>query len=81
MNVSIDLDQVKHLTGDYHTWLLTTLKDNKAACGYVQVALDAYLKNDNSDNKETFLLALQDVLDAQESKFDTVELLMKDLKS
>ena len=62
MGKKVDVKKAHHLTGDYGAWLHETLKDKKAACAHLQVALDAY--QDDQD-KEALLLALKDVAEAQ----------------
>ncbi len=58
----LNLKKVKKITGDYNAWLHEELKDKKAACAHLQVALDAYQED---QDKEALLLALKDVTQAQ----------------
>ena len=50
--------KIGKLTGDYDEWLIGTLKNNQEAAIYLQVALDEYQKDGNT---EALLLALRHV--------------------
>ncbi len=54
--------RIQKMTGDYQAWLITSLKNKKEAAIYLQVALDEYQKDDNT---EALLLALRYVAEAQ----------------
>ena len=58
----INVKKANQITGNYDVWLQTHLKEKKAACAHLQVALDAY---QNDQNKKALLLALKDVAQAQ----------------
>jgi probable addiction module antidote protein len=49
-------------TGDYHAWLINSLRDPEEAAVYLQVALDEYQSN---GDVEMFLIALRNVTEAQ----------------
>lgn len=51
----------KH-TGDYHEQLIESLKDPKESAAYLQVALDEY---QNDGNSEALLIALRNIADAK----------------
>lgn len=55
-------NKVKKNTGDYHEWLMKSLKDKKEAAAFLQVALTEY---QHDDDLEAFLLALRQVAEAQ----------------
>ena len=57
-----DRDKVNELTSSYHDWLIDSLKNKKRAALYLQVALDEYQEDGNS---EALLLALRNVTEAQ----------------
>ena len=54
--------KIRQITGDYHEWLIRSLKNKKEATTYLQVALDEY---QNDGDLEAFLLALRNVTEAQ----------------
>jgi len=57
--------KIKHIykhTSDYHERLIESLKDRKEAAVYLQVALDEY---QNDGNSESLLIALRNITDAQ----------------
>lgn len=54
--------KIEKLTGDYKAWLIESLHDKKAAAAYLQVALDEY---QNDGDTEALLLALRHVAQAQ----------------
>lgn len=54
--------KIRQNTGDYHEWLISSLKNKKEATTYLQVALDEY---QNDGDLEAFLLALRHVAEAQ----------------
>lgn len=58
----VDIKRVKQITGDYDAWLYKHLKNRKAACAHLQVALDEY---QNDQDKAALMLALKDVAKAQ----------------
>ncbi len=53
---------VDSMTGDYQEWLISHLKNKKAACAHLQVALEEY---QHDGDKESFLLSLRHVAMAQ----------------
>ena len=57
-----ELKKIKEITGDYDAWLHAHLKNKKAACAYLQAALDEYQID---QNKAALMLALKDVAKAQ----------------
>src|SRR3990167_3740845 len=54
--------KIRQMTGDYHEWLIDSLKNKKEAAAYLQTALDEYQKD---GDLEAFLLALRHVAEAQ----------------
>ena len=54
--------KIRQNTGDYHEWLIESLKNKKEAAIYLQVALEEY---QNDGDLEAFLLALRNVAEAQ----------------
>lgn len=54
--------KIRNNTGDYHNWLIQSLKNKKEAATYLQVALQEY---QNDDDLGAFLLALRNVAEAQ----------------
>ncbi|MFN3233840.1 MAG: DNA-binding protein [Gammaproteobacteria bacterium] len=58
----VNVKKSRQITGDYVSWLHTTLQEKESACAHIQVALDAYQKD---GNKKALLLALKDVAEAQ----------------
>ncbi len=54
--------KIEQLTGDYESWLIKSLRNKKEAASYLQVALDEY---QNDGNTEALLLALRHVAEAQ----------------
>lgn len=54
--------KIEKLTGSYNEWLLESLQDKELMAAYLQVALDEYQLDGNS---EAFLLALRHVAQAQ----------------
>jgi probable addiction module antidote protein len=54
--------KIQQNTGDYHEWLINSLKNKKEAAAYLQVALEEY---QNDGDLEAFLLALRHVAEAQ----------------
>ncbi|MEM9103300.1 MAG: transcriptional regulator [Pseudomonadota bacterium] len=58
----VNTAKVNELTGDYDDWLQARLKNKKAALAHLQVALDAYQKD---QDKKALLLALKDIAKAQ----------------
>jgi probable addiction module antidote protein len=54
--------KVQQNTGDYHEWLIRSLKNKKEAAAYLQVALEEYQEDGAF---EAFLLALRHVAEAQ----------------
>ena len=55
-------DKILDNTADYHSDLITSLKDQEEAYGYLQVALEEYQEDNNLD---AFLVALKNVASAQ----------------
>lgn len=53
--------QLLKCTGSYHDYLMSTLKDEEEATAYLQIALDEYQKDNNT---EAFMLALRNVAQA-----------------
>jgi probable addiction module antidote protein len=53
---------VDSITSDYQEWLISHLKNKKAACAHLQIALEEYQKD---GDKESFLLSLRHVAIAQ----------------
>lgn len=53
---------VEEMTGDYQEWLISHLKNKKAACAHLQVALEEYQQD---GDRESFLLSLKNVALAQ----------------
>jgi len=49
-------------TSDYHDQLITLLKNKKEATAYLQVALEEY---EEDSNTEVFMLALRNITEAQ----------------
>ena len=58
----VDMKKVNKITGDYQEWLITHLKNKKAACAHLQVALEEYQKD---GDRESFMLSLRHVAMAQ----------------
>ncbi len=58
----VSIRQVSQITGDYQEWLIIHLKNKKAACAHLQLALDEYQQD---GDKEAFLLSLRHVALAQ----------------
>lgn len=58
----VKIRKVKKITGDYEAWLQAHLKNRKAACAYLQAALDNY---QSDQEKGPLMLALKDVAKAQ----------------
>jgi probable addiction module antidote protein len=54
--------KIERLTGSYEEWLIDSLKNKKEAAAYLQVALDEYQKDGDT---EALLLALRHVTLAQ----------------
>jgi probable addiction module antidote protein len=54
--------KIRKMTGNYEEWLLNSLKNKKEAAAYLQVALEEYQKDNNT---EALLLALRYVTEAQ----------------
>ncbi len=54
--------KIRQHTGDYQEWLINSLKNKKEAAAYLQVALEEY---QNDGDSEAFLLALRHVAEAQ----------------
>jgi len=54
--------KVQKMTGNYEQWLINSLRDKKEAATYLQVALDEYQKDNDT---EALLLALRHVAEAQ----------------
>ncbi len=54
--------KIEALTGDYQEWLIASLKNKKAACAHLQVALEEYQQD---GDREAFLLSLKNVALAQ----------------
>lgn len=54
--------KIERLTGNYEDWLIESLHDKKEAASYLQVALDEYQKDGDT---EALLLALRHVAQAQ----------------
>jgi hypothetical protein len=59
---TVDIKRVNQMTGDYQGWLISHLKNKKAACAHLQVALEEYQQD---GDKEAFLLSLRHVALAQ----------------
>jgi probable addiction module antidote protein len=58
----ITAKNVDSMTGDYQEWLISHLKNKKAACAHLQVALEEYQQD---GDKASFLLSLRHVAMAQ----------------
>ena len=58
----VDIKKVNEITGDYQEWLISHLKNKKAACAHLQVALEEYQED---DDREAFMLSLRHVAMAQ----------------
>lgn len=54
--------RINEKTENYHDWLIHSLSDSKTATAYLQVAIDEYQEEGNT---EVFLLALRNVAEAQ----------------
>lgn len=54
--------KIRQHTGNYHDWLILSLKNKKEAAAYLQIALKEY---QNDGDFEAFLLALRNVAEAQ----------------
>lgn len=54
--------KIQKMTSDYNEWLVSSLKDKNEAAAYLQVALDKYQKDGNT---EILLLAIRHVTEAQ----------------
>lgn len=54
--------RIQKMTGNYEEWLINSLKDKKEAAAYLQIALEEYQKDNNT---EALLLALRYVTEAQ----------------
>lgn len=55
-------NRVRKMTGNYDEWLINLLKNKEEAAIYLQVALEEYQKDNNT---EALLLALRHVAEAQ----------------
>jgi probable addiction module antidote protein len=53
---------INKMTGDYHAWLIKSLRNKKEAELYLDAALDEY---QNDDNVEALFVALRNVAEAQ----------------
>lgn len=62
MTTKIDIKKVNEMTGDYQEWLISHLKNKKAALAHLQVALEEYQKD---GDRESFMLSLRHVAMAQ----------------
>lgn len=58
----VDIKKVNAITGDYQEWLISHLKNKKAACAHLQVALEEYQQD---GDREAFMLSLRHVAIAQ----------------
>lgn len=54
-------EQILECTGNYHEYLMSTLQNEEEATVYLQVALDEYQEDNNT---EAFMLALRNVAEA-----------------
>ena len=54
--------KIRKMTGDYEKWLIDSLRDKEEAANYLQVALEEYQKDGDT---EVLLLALRHVTEAQ----------------
>jgi probable addiction module antidote protein len=54
--------KIRKMTGDYEEWLINSLRNKAEAAAYLQVALDEYQKDNDT---EPLLLALRYVAEAQ----------------
>lgn len=60
-SINTQHEQVLECTGSYHDYLMSTLQDEQEATSYLQVALDEYQEDSNT---EAFMLALRNVAEA-----------------
>ncbi|PIZ03670.1 MAG: transcriptional regulator [Gammaproteobacteria bacterium CG_4_10_14_0_8_um_filter_38_16] len=58
----VDIKKVNAITGDYQEWLISHLKNKKAALAHLQVALEEYQQD---GDREAFMLSLRHVAMAQ----------------
>jgi len=58
----ISVEKVNKITGDHQDWLISHLKNRKAACAHLQVALEEYQQD---GDREAFMLSLRNVAMAQ----------------
>ncbi|OGT36660.1 MAG: hypothetical protein A3F12_00030 [Gammaproteobacteria bacterium RIFCSPHIGHO2_12_FULL_38_14] len=58
----VNAKRVNEITGDYEAWLISHLKNKKAALAHLQVALDEYQQD---GDREAFMLSLRHVAIAQ----------------
>lgn len=58
----INRKKIDSMTGDYQAWLISHLRNKRAACAHLQLALEEYQED---GDKESFLLSLRNVAIAQ----------------
>lgn len=58
----INMKRVNEITGDYQEWLISHLKNKKAALAHLQLALEEYQQD---GDREAFMLSLRHVAMAQ----------------